>query len=203
MTQKKEIEIKLRVTDLRALRARLRALRARQGRRVHEYNVLFDTPEQRLRRADQLLRLRLNDGAGVLTWKGKSLPAPGGRAGKYKVRSEVEFQVSDPWAAAAVLHALGYQPAFRYEKFRTEVLLPALAGAHVCLDETPLGAFLEIEGQPAAIDRAARRLGYAPEAYETRSYLALYAEHCRRQGLPLGDFVFARRKKLKKTSVWR
>lgn len=203
MTQKREIEIKLRVANLGAMRAQLRTLGAKLGKRVHEYNFLFDTAEQRLRRTDKLLRLRLNEGAGLLTFKGRSLASPKGRAGRYKVRAEVEFAVADAVAAAAVLSQLGYHPTFQYEKYRTDIRVPGPGSVQVVLDETPIGAFLEVEGPPRAIDRVARKLGYRTADYETRSYLALYAEDCRRREAPMTDFLFASRKKRRKRSVSR
>ncbi len=54
-----EIEIKLRVADIAAIRRRLRALGARCGLRLHEINVLFDTPDDSLRRREMLLRMRV------------------------------------------------------------------------------------------------------------------------------------------------
>ena len=203
-----EIEVKVRVADLAALRQRLRKLRARVGKRVWEQNVLFDTPEGRLRRRDELLRLRTNDGAGVVTFKGRSLgkkalAGASGRKAKYKVRRELEFAVSDARAAAELLRGLGFGESFRYEKYRTELRLPGWKRAHVYLDETPMGTFLEIEGAPRAIDRAARQLGVTPGEYETRSYMALWAEHCRKRGLAAGDFVFPRKKKSRRGAVLR
>ena len=189
-----EIEVKLPVTNVAVLRRTLRQLRARHGRRVHELNVLFDTPDQRFRRSDRLLRLRTNNGAGVITFKGRSLSATSARASRYKIRRELEFAVSDPSVAAAVLHQLGFRSGFRYEKFRTELLVPRVKGAHIFLDETPIGVFLEIEGAPAAIDRAARTLGFKPADYVTESYGALYARYCRARGIKMGDFVFASKK---------
>lgn len=203
MPSHKEIEIKLRVADLRALRRQLRGMKARMGKRVHECNVVFDTEDGQFRRRDQLVRLRLNDGAGVVTFKGRSLASPQGRAGKYKVREEIEFHVSNPGATADFLRALGLVATFRYEKYRTAIALPGLTGAQVCLDETPLGVFLEIEGSPQAIDAAARRLGFDHRAYVTQSYLALWEEHRRARGLPMSDLVFPSKEKARRPAVLR
>lgn len=216
MRGRREIEIKLPVADIAALKKRLGALGARLGKRVHECNVLFDTPNGRFRRRDELVRLRANDGQpfgsgsrrnpqgkGVLTFKGRSVASPKGRKGKYKVRFETEFSVSDYGAAAAFLRGLGLVETFRYEKYRTEVRILGASPAHICLDETPIGAYFEIEGSPAAIDRAARMLGYKPSEYITRSYLAIYAAHCRARRIPMRHFVFAHRKKSPKASVLR
>jgi hypothetical protein len=44
------------------------------------------------------------------------------------------------------------------------------------LDETPIGTFLELEGSRAAIDRAARGLGFGPADYIVETYVALFIE---------------------------
>lgn len=225
-----EIEIKLRVDDLAALRLKLRTLRARLLRRVHEQNILFDSPRQRLRKNGQLLRLRLEYAPGnrrapvraLLTFKGPGLnrssirPGPhasadsASRAGSlsphhYKVREEVEAAVTDPEALARVLAALGLVPSFRYEKHRTTYRLPRLGGLLVELDETPIGVFLELEGSPRSIDRASRLLGYTPRDYLLSSYAALYFDFCRRQRLPPGHMLFGKlrkpQKKLRRASL--
>ena len=41
------------------------------------------------------------------------------------------------------------------------------------LDETALGCFVELEGDPASIDRWASELGYTPDRYVTASYIAM------------------------------
>ena len=46
-----------------------------------------------------------------------------------------------------------------------------------CLDETPFGCFLELEGDPAAIRRAMEGLSLGPELAELRSYPTLFREH--------------------------
>jgi len=191
---KREIEIKLRVASVAALKRQLRAVGARCGKRLLESNLVFDAPDGRFRRRDELVRLRTVGGKCVFTFKGRSLPGAGARGGKYKVRSETEFAVSTMKQGVAIIRALGLQQTFRYEKYRTEISAPGASGVHICLDETPLGPFLEIEGPRRAIDAAARLLGYRPADYVTASYLALWAEDCRKRRRPFADFVFPRRK---------
>src|ERR1039458_3755768 len=43
-----------------------------------------------------------------------------GATASYKVRIETETLVNDGPALAAIFHQLGFEPVFRYEKFRTE-----------------------------------------------------------------------------------
>ena len=61
---RQEIEIKLRVQDVAAIRSRLKRLRAREiSPRTHEFNTLYDTPRQDLRRRGQLIRIRIEQPA--------------------------------------------------------------------------------------------------------------------------------------------
>src|SRR5277367_2478180 len=67
-----EIEIKLRVEDVAKFRAALKRIGARTvgggTGRVHEWNTLYDTEEQELRRRDELLRIRVETPTG---WDGR------------------------------------------------------------------------------------------------------------------------------------
>lgn len=212
-----EVEIKLRVADLGALRRRLALARAHPtaSGRVHEMNVLFDTPQGGFAKQGQLLRLRVEQvssklgkgggtgkGRAVLTYKGPAIKnASGGsdQRRRYKMREEVEVGVADPERLRLILEALGLRGWFRYEKYRSSFRLPATcrwaAGLHIELDETPIGTFLELEGPTQAIDRAAKLLGYGPRDYITQSYLALYLGESRKQGTPAMEMVFPSAKK--------
>jgi adenylate cyclase class 2 len=138
--------------------------------RTLESDRIFDRGLAELRSADQLLRLRRTGSQATVTYKG-----PASRE-RYKSREEIEFDVTDPDAFELVLNRLGYTPRFRYEKFRTKF---AGAGEHgvVTIDETPIGVFLELEGDTEWIDRTAARLGLEPSEYCTLSYAALYREY--------------------------
>jgi adenylate cyclase class 2 len=106
---------------------------------------------------------------------------------RYKERAEREV-VADPSRAwPASLAALGFKPSFRYEKYRTSF---RLRGLHMDLDETPVGVFLELEGQPRAIDRVARALGYTPADYIRGTYWDVYAADCRHRGRDPKNMLF-------------
>ncbi|MGB0036658.1 MAG: class IV adenylate cyclase [Candidatus Acidiferrales bacterium] len=191
-----EIEIKLRIADLTALIAQLRSIGAAFRGRVLEQNTLYDTPDFAFRRCGRLLRLRVETSAPaaarpagpsrvVLTSKAPP-PAPTAPRSspytyrRYKDRLESELTVRDASHWSATLRSLGFRPSFRYEKFRSTYGLP---GLHLDLDETPVGVFLELEGMPRAIDRAARALGFSPRDYIRGTYWDLYAAECRRRGV--------------------
>jgi adenylate cyclase class 2 len=120
------------------------------------------------------------------------------RAQRHKVREEIEFQVGDAVAVAEILERLGMRPSFHYEKYRTTFALPATkpwaTGLLIELDETPIGTFLELEGPPKAIDRAAKELGFSKEDYILTNYVSLFVEDRRRRGKKMGDMVFQKRK---------
>jgi adenylate cyclase class 2 len=215
-----EIEIKLRISDPKALTRRLKRLGARPvggaSGRVHELNVIFDTPDGGLAKHGQLLRIRTETPEAkseksqprtgqraLLTFK----RPPGERAAssgsaqenhRYKVREEIEVQVADASVLTAIFEGLGMRGWFRYEKYRTTFHLPAAAkwakGLLIERDETPIGTFVELEGPPAAIERAAEELGYSRRDYVLKNYLVLYVEQCRRQGREPKDMVFAAEK---------
>jgi adenylate cyclase class 2 len=114
---------------------------------------------------------------------------------KYKEREEIEIEFHPADRLETILRALGFRAGFRYEKFRTEYRLAKLKGLHLDLDETSIGDYLELEGSPSAIDRAARLLGCKGSDYITATYWDLYVADCRGRGITPTDLVFHRRKK--------
>jgi adenylate cyclase class 2 len=194
---KREIEIKLRVDDVPTVIGKIDAIGATVEGRVLERNTLYDTVHGDLRRTGRLLRLRIDTPAGskaIRAGKARALltfkaPAPAAGRSRYKEKLESEVPIRDPERWARDLRALGFRPSFRYEKFRSTFTLP---GVHICLDETPIGAFLELEGIPTAIDRAARRLGYGPQGYIRGTYWDLYAAACARRRQSPGNLLFSR-----------
>jgi adenylate cyclase class 2 len=163
-----ETEIKLRWPgDADSARAHIEARGYTAAPRLLEADQLFDLASEELRSNRQVLRLRISDGKATITYKGP--PA----SGPYKSREEIEFDVDNPHAFETVLSRLGYQRAFRYEKFRTK--FRADEGI-IALDETPMGIFIELEGPEYWIDATAERLGFTREQFSTSSYAALYGE---------------------------
>lgn len=188
---------KKKIAKLRAKLVR-REIGGKDGR-VHELNILFDTPDGGFARHGQLLRVRVeSDGTSnrkaasraVLTYKGPGEPQ---KEQRFKVREEKEVVVADASAMREILEALGLRGWFRYEKYRTTYALPGsarwAAGLQVELDETPIGVYMELEGPAHAIDRAANELGYSRADYVTKDYLLLHVENCRRTGVPVNHLA--------------
>jgi adenylate cyclase class 2 len=166
-----EIELKFTVDDLTALEAKLRALGFRLDTpRTFESNTLYDTPQRSLRAQKQILRIRHYGSTWTLTHKA---PPPNSDDTLYKTRIETETTVADGEALAQVFTTLGYLPVFRYEKFRSEWSDPATRH-HLVLDETPIGIFAELEGDPAWIDAMLVALNVPAEKRTTESYGKLF-----------------------------
>ena len=164
-----EIEVKLRVADVADMRRKLLALGARVVReRALEENLLFDFPGGGLAAKSQALRLRIVGRKAFLTFKG----APR-KSRSFKVREEFETEVRNGKEMKRILAALGFREAFAYRKHRTWLRTTRLA---VTLDETAVGAYIELEGERHEITRFARSLGYKRTEFITRSYVAMIAE---------------------------
>jgi adenylate cyclase class 2 len=213
-----ETEIKLKINDLRAFHRGLKRLGARPigvgTGRVHEDNVIFDTPDGGLAKHGQLLRIRTETpevrgktkAAGskkriLVTFKQPPTrpDSDNARHGRYKVRDEIELEVSEAGNLTKIFEGLGMSGWFRYEKYRTTFRLAAskawARGLLIELDETPIGTFVELEGPAAAIDQAATELGFSKRDYVLKSYLVLYMEECRRKGEQPRNMVFPEGKK--------
>ena len=166
MAAAQEIEIKFRVADVTGLNRRLRAAGFRRVTPpTHEMNTLYDVRGLALRKRGELLRLRKYGESWVLTHKAK------GKVGRHKTRVETETRLENGPKMDAILLALGYKPAFRYEKYRAEW---SDGHGHVVVDETPIGNFGEIEGGPRWIDTTAKALGIVPADYITDTYAGLF-----------------------------
>ncbi len=168
MASNREIEIKFRVADVRALTRQLRGAGFRMVTpRTHEMNTLYDLPGEVLRSRKELLRLRKYCSEWTLTHKSK------GKIGRHNARVELETGVSDGRKMDLILNALGYAPSFRYEKFRREW---TDGKGQVVVDETPIGDFCEIEGAPRWIDATAKKLDVSRADYITKNYATLFLD---------------------------
>jgi adenylate cyclase, class 2 len=165
-----ETEIKFAVKDVDTFNAQLEAAGFRlETPREFERNVLYDTPERSMRARTEILRVRHYGRKWVVTHK--RLPDAGPGEDVHKHRVETETEVADGRAMAEIFQSLGLVPAFRYEKWRSEW---TDGEGHCVLDETPIGNFAELEGNPAWIDGAAARLEVDPSQYLTLSYGRLF-----------------------------
>lgn len=167
-----ETEIKFKVDDLPGLAGRLKAAGfSLHTKRAFESNVLYDTPDRRLRARTEILRIRNYNDRWTVTHK--RLPEDGPGLDTHKHRIETESEVEDGNAFEEIFAALGLVAAFRYEKWRTEW---SDGEGHCVVDETPVGNYAELEGSPEWIDRVAASLGLSAGDYITLSYGRLFEQ---------------------------
>jgi adenylate cyclase, class 2 len=184
---REEVEVKLPAKDLDALRESLRSQDARLRTPLHdEVNDLYDySPEDASRSlagSGRAVRLRRAGGRAILTYKGRARFQNG-----VKTREEREVEVSDGNEAEGILQGLGLARRFRYEKRREEW---EFEGCAVALDETPIGNFVEVEGDPTAIRRVLVGLGLDFTEAIPYSYAELYQRRRKDQPALPADMVW-------------
>jgi adenylate cyclase, class 2 len=177
-----EREVKLRFDDPDAARAAVLAAGATplRGRRLQE-DCLLDTSDGLLHKRRCVLRLRMESGKSLLTFKGPVQPSP------MKMREECETVVGDGYVLLRVLEEVGFQVWFRYQKYREEFINGDVI---VAVDETPVGTFIEIEGTEQGIASMAHALARSSVDYLLDSYRTLFVQYCEAQGLDPHHMLF-------------
>jgi adenylate cyclase, class 2 len=184
MSNQFEREVKLRYTDPVSARAAVIRLGAGTHRpRRLQQDALLDTADGLLRDQRSVLRVRSENGAAVLTFKGPVQPST------MKLREEIETTAGDPDVLLTLLQRLGFRVWFRYEKYREEFRKDDVI---IAIDETPVGTFLEIEGSEQGVTDIAAELGHEPRDYVLDSYRGLFIRYCEERGATPGDMLFAR-----------
>ena len=179
-TLEREVKLRFPTVDEALMAIEATGATALRCRRLQE-DYLLDDAQETLRRRRCVLRVRIESGKSLLTFKGPVQPS------QMKLRDEIETVVGDGETLIRCLEQLGYRVWFRYQKYRQEY---SLGDVVIAVDETPVGVFVEIEGGEQGITDAARVLGRTPQDYLLDSYRGLFMEHRRAHGLPATDMLF-------------
>ncbi|HKC63609.1 MAG TPA: class IV adenylate cyclase [Pyrinomonadaceae bacterium] len=160
-----EVEKKYRLTREQhaELIRRLRESDATEEGEEFEENTLYAGGN--LDSSKQVLRLRRVGSRAILTYK-ERYPS----SSAIRRQREDETEVKDAETLSAILDALGFKPALRYEKRRATW---RFENAEVVVDELPFGFFAEIEGEENAIREVEEQLGLADVEAEMATYPAL------------------------------
>jgi adenylate cyclase class 2 len=177
-----EREIKLRFDSAEGARDAILQAGATSvhGRRLQE-DFLLDTEDETLRRRRCVLRIRLENGMGRLTFKGPVQPSA------MKLREEIETVVGDGEVLLQTFAELGLHVWFRYQKYREEF---ACEDVIASVDETPVGVFVELEGGHQGIEQMAAALGRGPADYILDSYRGLFLRLRDEHRIAGDDMVF-------------
>ena len=164
-----EIEVKIRIDNLEEIQERIATQGGHCSKPRHlEENTLYDFKDSRLYSKQHALRLRSIDRKTFLTFKGAQR-----KSRKFKIREEFETEVKNKKQLEKILHSLGLKPVFRYEKHRTVYRKKNLK---ICVDETSVGNFLELEGNQSDIVRFAKDLGLSKQEFIKADYIQLMKE---------------------------
>ncbi len=185
-----ETEVKIKVNDIAAFRARLHAMDAAAVSERHlEDNYILDFADSRLRSQQSMLRLRYTSGGAFVTFKG-----PPQAGSPFKIREELETTIGDVALALTVFDRLGLKTWFRYQKYREEYDLvsgePGSGPVRVAVDETPIGNYAELEGSQQDIRRAAAALNFCESDFIRASYYWLYVQFCHERGRAPANMLF-------------
>ncbi len=183
MAKLQETELKMHVTDLDAIKARIEAAGGSVvAPRVFEKNIRFEDAHGELATASSVLRLRYDTRVRLTYKDGQKVHDQYG-----STRFEAEVEVSDFDTMQIILERLGFYPMFIYEKYRTTY---ELAGAEIMLDELPYGNFVEIEGEEATIRAVLDAVDFGKAKRYTNSYSVLFLVGQRNRGWPFRDLTF-------------
>jgi len=161
-----EIEVKLRIKDIGPITNKIINQGAKlEKERFFEENTLYDSPSHLLYKKRQALRLRKINKKTFFTFKG----APQ-KSRKFKIREEYETEVKNEKQLKKILKSIGLSPVFNYKKHRTVYRKKRLK---ICLDETPVGNFIELEGERGEIVKVAKALGFTKKEFIKLDYIQL------------------------------
>jgi adenylate cyclase, class 2 len=183
-----EREVKLLFSPAAAARTALLAAGAvpANARRLQD-DSLYDLPDETLRKKGCVVRIRTErwtdrPDTTTLTVKGPV------QSSQMKLREEHETRVENAEALMRAFDALGMDVWFRYQKYREEFSTPGLV---LAIDETPVGTYMELEGDEDAILAMTTTLGRSPADFIVDSYYRLFMKHRDEFGLAGPFMVFS------------
>ena len=158
----KEIELKFRVDGFSPIRKKLRSLGGKLLWKGREENWLFDTPDFKIRKGNQMLRIKTMGDTSLTLKIGKKVVQGA------KVAEEHQIMITDAKIGRIILEKLGYRVTLHYKKHREHW---RIGTSFVELDTLGDGRkFVEIESTHKGIKKLARKLNLdftrnTPESY--------------------------------------
>lgn len=146
-----------------------------------ENNILFDTEDKALDKKDYLLRLRRVNDRNILTFKGAAK-----KNVSFKIRKEIESEISDFDNMIEILKSIGYQIKFIYQKYRSSFHLNNL---DITIDELPFGTYIEIEGEKEKILSISKKLNLKITEISNITYFDLYISECKRKNIEPSSYT--------------
>jgi len=146
----KEIELKFRVDDFSPIRKKLRALGGKLLWKGREENWLFDTPDFKIRKGNQMFRIKTMGDTSLTLKTGKKVVKGA------KVAEEHQIMITDAKIGRIILEKLGYRVTLHYKKHREHW---RIGTSFVELDTLEdRRKFVEIESTHKGIKKLAKKL---------------------------------------------
>ncbi len=145
-----EFEVKIPVKELENLRNKLVSMGARKLGIFKQVDLYFQHPCRDFKLTDEVLRVRMQNGRTLLTYKGPRMK------GKSKSRLEIQVEVSDQNKIISILKSLGFKLSYELRKVRE---LWEIGEVKIGLDTVDrLGNYVELEVISNDINEANRKI---------------------------------------------
>lgn len=189
-----ETEVKIKIGSIDETKNKLLNLNAElYKKRALETDEYFDKKAS-LRKTGKVLRLRDNS---ILTYKGHEQNKQKNKYEKkqknkqnmkqtMKIREEIEVMIDNAENLKKILEKIGFSVSARKEKYREAYVLNL---TKICIDETPIGNYIEIEGTKEGVKQIAIALGFSEKQFIKKSYSTLWEEYARQHKIK-GDMLF-------------
>lgn len=167
----KEIEVKILEIDVDEIRDKLKKLGAKKTFDGEMHTIVFDTPDEKLKKKGLFLRLRQEGNNVHFCFKGKKYPTK-----KFKVREEIELTVSSIKNMTSILEKLGFVKKFEYAKHREQYKWGKISFDIDTYRNIP--TFLEIEAPTEKeVEKAVEALRYTIKDTTNASASELFEKH--------------------------
>ena len=162
-----EIEVKIKISNLKDFVAKLRKTGAVFKGKDFQKTIRMDTPDLDLEKRKIFLRVRSGLG-NTLTLKVKKEEDK-----DFKLRDEYETEIKDLKVLTRIFSLLGFSKHFVMEKYRADF---SYGGVEISVDELPFGTYVEFEGTKEAINKALKVFGLDKTERITVTYWHIFDE---------------------------
>lgn len=173
-----EVEVKVSVEDPKQMERSIIELGATPIGIDAQADTYYNAPHRDFGKTDEALRIRVQDGHSILTYKGPKMDDVS------KTRKEVQVQIDDTENIGNILSSLGFFPVAIVTKKRKNF---RIGDFYIALDEVrDLGNFMEVEitvkdpknfrEKVESIFKFMAKLGIKRESTIRKSYLEMMLE---------------------------
>lgn len=172
-----ETEVKIKIDAVEPIKQKLLEMKAElYKKRALQTDIYFGN--KTMKKKGQIMKIRDN---ALLIYKG-----PSQKKNNIRSNEEIEIMVDNAVHLKQLLEQLDYLQYWKKERYRESYLVNM---TQICIDETPMGNFIEIEGKKDSIIDIAKHLGFSQKNFIADSYSQLWEEFAKKNKRK-GDMVF-------------